>query len=234
MATTTRACAPALRHYLRFVATTMGRDKLLRTAQYFSQFYAWHLYRRNHQQSAIDPYTAAQKQLIITRKILRIGNFLENLQAVAQILSKKNSSEPVLKYLAIGSQLGFGGYLVLDNITALEAIGIHKFPFSKRVPIAANRLWAVGLVCSAITSIYILLHPQPQRTTTHTTGEQMSDNTKRSSDRSAACMQLISDLCDLTAPGSSLGVFKLSEGVVGMAGTMSSLVGVWNQWKKTE
>lgn len=52
-------------------------------------------------------------------------------------------------------------------------------------------------------------------------------------ERAAARIQLISDLCDLTAPASALGIAALDDGLVGIAGTVSSLIGIWSQWRKT-
>ncbi|RCI16230.1 hypothetical protein L249_2806 [Ophiocordyceps polyrhachis-furcata BCC 54312] len=74
---------PSLAHYLRFAATTLGRDKLLRTVQYFARFYAWYLLRTNALQSNIDPWAALKRQLGLTRRILRLGKPLEHLQAAA-------------------------------------------------------------------------------------------------------------------------------------------------------
>jgi peroxin-11B len=51
--------------------------------------------------------------------------------------------------------------------------------------------------------------------------------------RSAANIQLISDICDLTVPGSALGYVNLDDGIVGLAGTASSLIGVYGAWQKT-
>lgn len=48
-----------------------------------------------------------------------------------------------------------------------------------------------------------------------------------------AKMQLVSDICDLTIPGSALGYVSLDDGIVGLAGTLSSLLGLWTVWKKT-
>lgn len=53
------------------------------------------------------------------------------------------------------------------------------------------------------------------------------------SERVAARIQLVSDLCDLSIPLSTLGYVKLDDGLVGIAGTISSLIGVWSAWKKT-
>ena len=52
-------------------------------------------------------------------------------------------------------------------------------------------------------------------------------------ERNTTNLQLISDLCDLTIPSAALGYANLDDGIVGLAGTVSSLIGVWNTWKKT-
>lgn len=49
----------------------------------------------------------------------------------------------------------------------------------------------------------------------------------------AAKIQLISDLCDLAVPLSALGYVTLDDGIVGLSGTVSSLLGLWSVWKKT-
>jgi len=52
-------------------------------------------------------------------------------------------------------------------------------------------------------------------------------------DQSVAQLQLISDLCDLTVPSSALGLVNLDDGIVGLAGTVSSLIGLYGVWQKT-
>jgi peroxin-11B len=52
-------------------------------------------------------------------------------------------------------------------------------------------------------------------------------------ERAAINLQLLSDLCDLTIPTSAIGLMNFDDGFVGLAGTVSSLIGVYSQWKKT-
>lgn len=52
-------------------------------------------------------------------------------------------------------------------------------------------------------------------------------------ERAALQLQLLSDFCDLTVPTSSLGWTGFDDGLVGLAGTVSSLIGVYGAWKKT-
>jgi peroxin-11B len=40
-------------------------------------------------------------------------------------------------------------------------------------------------------------------------------------------------MCDLVLPTSALGWVKVNDGMVGMAGTLSSLTGLYVQWAKT-
>lgn len=129
---------PTVAHYLRFVATTgtsrksshgpnantlvftVGRDKLLRTLQYFSRFYAWYLFRTNNPARLIAPYEAIKKQFGLTRKALRLGKNVEHFKAAAVAADSKNM-DPVLKYCAVGRQLGYAMYLSLDAVTYVSA-----------------------------------------------------------------------------------------------------------------
>ncbi|OGM50545.1 peroxin PEX11-2 [Aspergillus bombycis] len=225
---------PTLAHYLRFVATTVGRDKILRTLQYFSRFYAWYLYRTNRPQSSIDPYNAIKKQFGTTRKILRIGKFAEHLKAAAVAADSKSPIDPVLRYLAVGRQLGYAGYLTLDTITVIDIIGFRKLAAAKRLQDTAYRSWLAGLICSAIASVYSLWRlREKERTLDRTEGEGVVEAKKLEKERSAARTQLFSDLCDLTIPVSGLGLANLDDGIVGIGGTVSSLLGVVSQWRKT-
>ena len=52
-------------------------------------------------------------------------------------------------------------------------------------------------------------------------------------ERASTNMQLVSDVCDLTIPSSALGYANLDDGIVGLAGTLSSMIGLLAAWKKT-
>lgn len=148
---------PSVSHYLRFVATTVGRDKLLRTLQYFARFYAWYLYRTNGAPAQIAPWDAIKKQFGLARKLLRVGKNVEHFKAAAAASdAKAGSVDPVLKYAAVGRQLGYAGYLSFDMATVLDAAGIRRSENAKRLQREAFRFWAVGLVCSVVAQTYTL------------------------------------------------------------------------------
>jgi peroxin-11B len=49
---------------------------------------------------------------------MRVGKFVEHFRAAAEASDAKGT-DPVLKYCAVGRQLGYAGYLLLDNLTVV-------------------------------------------------------------------------------------------------------------------
>jgi len=230
---------PAVSHYLRYVATTVGRDKILRTLQYFSRFYAWYLYRTNNPPSAVAPFTAIKTQFGLTRKIMRIGKFVEHFKAASELYDssakiRANGGDQVLQYLQIIRQLGYGLYLTCDTLTVLDAAGIKKSPNAKKLQQQAYKAWFVGLLASAVAGIYSNYQlMQRAKSIDEKDGEGKVESKKIERQRTVTNIQLVSDLCDLTVPSSALGYASFDDGIVGLAGTVSSLLGVYGVWQKT-
>lgn len=225
---------PTVAHYLKFVATTVGRDKVLRTLQYFSRFLAWYLYRTNRPQSSISPFEATKKQFGNTRKLMRVGKFVEHFRAAA-VASDAKSMDPVLRFTAIGRQLGYAFYMLCDNACVLDATSIRKSSLTPRLSREGYRAWFTGLSFSILSSLYSYygLSLRSKAITSSSDPEKVVEKKKVAKELNAVRIQLISDLCDITIPSTALGWLELDDGIVGLAGTTSSLLGVWGQWKKT-
>jgi peroxin-11B len=224
---------PSVSHYLKFVATTVGRDKLLRLVQYFARFYSWYLLRTNATTASIAPWSQTKKQLGLIRKFMRIGKNVEHLKAAAQASDAK-TFDPVLKYTSVGRQLGYAGYLTFDAGTVLDAAGIRKWEGAKRMQVQAFRFWAAGLTFSVVAQLYTLYRLRVREARIDKKdGEGVVESKRITKERAASHLQLLSDVCDLTVPASALGWIALDDGVVGLAGTVSSVLGIYTQWKKT-
>ena len=200
---------------------------------------------------------------------------MEHFKAAAIAADSKNM-DPVLKYCAVGRQLGYAMYLSLDAVTyvsghlrsvwgrrkdvagansraQLDAAGIRPLTSAKRLQQEAYRAWFAGITCNAIAGLYTLWQlRQREQNIDKNEGEGVVESKKilksvawgdpRGSivdadddnrERNTTNLQLISDLCDLTIPSTALGYTNLDDGIVGLAGTVSSLIGVWSTWKKT-
>ncbi|RDA96105.1 hypothetical protein CP533_1805 [Ophiocordyceps camponoti-saundersi (nom. inval.)] len=243
---------PSLAHYLRFAATTLGRDKLLRTVQYFARFYAWYLLRTNALQTDIDPWAALKRQLGLTRRILRLGKPLEHLQAAALALdqqrrkksssssssnngSSKDASDSCFRtYVAVARQLSYAVYLTLDALALPDALGLVKSPRAPVIQRQAYRFWAFGIIFSLAAQLYSLRQLRRREAAIdRKDGEGVVESKRIAFERSASQVQLLCDLCDLTIPASALGWVSFDDGFVGLAGACSSLIGIHSQWSKT-
>jgi len=228
---------PAVTHYLRYIATTVGRDKVLRTIQYFARFYSWYLYRTNNPTSAIQPWTTIKNQFGLTRKILRVGKFVEHIRAASELYDvamKQGSGDKVVQYLQTLRQIGYAGYMVFDTMTVLDAMGVKKYESAKRLQATAYRFWFTGLVASALAGIYSLYQlSQRTKQIDEKDPDGKMEKVKIAKQRKVANIQLTSDLCDLTVPSTALGYANFDDGFIGLAGTLSSLLGVQGVWAKT-
>jgi len=224
---------PTVAHYLKYVSTTVGRDKILRTIQYFSRFYAWYLFRTNGTPSEILPWEAIKKQFGLARKLMRVGKNVEHIKAAAVAADSKNL-DPVIKYCAVGRQLGYAGYLTLDSVTYLDSAGIRKSARTKEWAKQAYRFWTMGLLFSVSSGLYSMwnLRVQSSRISKEDADGVVAGK-RIEKERAAISTQLLSDLCDLAVSTSAAGLTTFDDGLVGLAGLTSSLIGVRSQWKKT-
>ncbi|EMD00130.1 hypothetical protein BAUCODRAFT_30591 [Baudoinia panamericana UAMH 10762] len=225
---------PAVSHYNRFVATTIGRDKALRTLQYFARFLAWYTYRTNHPAATVAIFEAVKKNFGSVRKAMRLGKFVEHIKA-ASVAADAKSMDPILRFLAVGRQLGYAGYLFMDNLAYFDQSGIKKFEAAARLQKEAYRAWLAGLLCNVAAGIYTLYNLQmaARKQADSQDAEKAVEAKKLQKERSAVQLQLVSDLCDCTVPSSALGYANFDDGIVGLAGTLSSLIGLFAAWNKT-
>ncbi|GAM89897.1 hypothetical protein ANO11243_079370 [Dothideomycetidae sp. 11243] len=227
---------PSVTHFNNYVATTVGRDKLLRTVQYFSRFLSYYTYRQNYSQDVVDQFSKLKSNLGLVRKAMRLGKFVEHLRAAALAADAKGM-DPVLKFCAVGRQLGYAGYLFADMLTYLDAAGVRKSEAAKRLQKQAYQAWGMGLLFSVASGVYSLyqMRVQNQRVMQlqGTDAEKKVEGRKIMRTRNQAQLQLLSDLCDLTVPSTALGYADFDDGFVGLAGTVSSLLGLRTQWQKT-
>ncbi len=87
------------------------------------------------------------------RKVLRAGKNVEHLRAAA-LAAETKDVDPVLRYAAVGRQLGYAGYLTFDLATLGDAVGVRKSVHAKRLQTEAYRFWAAGILCSVVGQLY--------------------------------------------------------------------------------
>lgn len=126
-----------------FFLSTVGRDKVLRTLQYFARFYSWYLFRTNALTKNIAPWEAVKKSFSLIRRGMRVGKNVEHFKAAA-VAADAKGMDPVLRYCAIARQLSYGIYLTLD-------IGVFvRLTFSStNCPYTEDRNWLIERVAKS-------------------------------------------------------------------------------------
>lgn len=136
-----------------------------------------------------------------------------------------------------------------------DVVGFRKSPNTKKIQEQAYRAWTAGLLFSVVAGVYQLAQLRKRSgAVDEKEAESVVEKKKIQKyvqlppscrftcsvglillrrEGNAAKIQLISDLCDLAVPLSALGYVTLDDGIVGLSGTVSSLLGLWSVWKKT-
>lgn len=233
---------PTVAHYLRFAATTVGRDKIMRTIQYFARFYAWYRLRTNASKAEVAPWVALKTILGKARKLLQAGKNLEHFKAAVAAsqdpkLSTAAVGSPFLRYATVGRQLSYAGYLTVELVMLPETLGVSSLAnrsLAARLKRDSMRLWTAGLLFSVAAQAYTLRRLQAREAhIDRKDGEGVVESKRIAKERQASNLQLLSDVADLANTTSNLGWTSFDDGVVGLAGTTSSVIGLYNQWKKT-
>ncbi|KAF9368918.1 Peroxisomal membrane protein PMP27, partial [Podila verticillata] len=99
--------------WLKFTATTVGRDKLYRGVQYFSRFLAWYLLRQGASKETVARFNNLKKTLGLSRKLMRFGKPIEHLEGAALATSVKDE---FLRFCGVAKQLSYAGYLTFDGL----------------------------------------------------------------------------------------------------------------------
>ncbi|KAK4056596.1 Peroxisomal membrane protein PMP27 [Microbotryomycetes sp. JL221] len=228
---------PAITGALRVGSTTVGRDKLYRAIQYAARFLAFYTLRKGYTQATVAQWSALKSTLALSRKLMRIGKPLEHLQAGVKSL---DIADPVLKYTALGRQLGYAGYLVNDMLVWAHTAKVHPFttPTYNKISQRAARFWFTGIAFSIVSSVYRLndLNRREQQARRVRSAEKETERKAELkavlAQRAAVRTQLLQDSLDILIPSGTLGYHNLDDGIIGLVGVVTSIMGLRTQINK--
>ncbi|WFD33488.1 Peroxisomal membrane protein PMP27 [Malassezia cuniculi] len=229
---------PYITQLLKFWSTTAGRDKSARTVQYLSRFLAYYTKSVGAPQESVARWASIKSNIGLSRKLFRVGRFLENFQSALKAL---NTTDKVVRYLTVSRQLGYAGYLMLDALQwaqGAKAVRFQKETYEK-ISKSAARFWLLGLTSSLLAGAYKAYKLNERRAaasrprpTAEKEAERRVELNKIGAETFAVRLQLLQDACDWINPATSTGILGLSDGTIGLAGVLSSLLGARSQWIK--
>eukprot|EP00158_Paraphelidium_tribonemae_P007505 Partr_v1_DN28272_c3_g1_i1_m76484 putative peroxisomal biogenesis factor 11 len=224
-------------NWVKFTATTVGRDKLYRLVQYFSKWLSHHMQQQGRPKEDYERWLRLSNAVGLGRKLFRVGKPIDFMGSILKSLSLKDD---IIRYCAIGRSTCLAGWLTIDTVQWLNAFGVVKLENIQWYNKNAARCWLAGLLFAVMADTYRLRNNMQRIDSLHKFGMQKFDNDlsmKREADslqaeQSKIVLELFQDSLDLIIPASILELVPVSQGVVGMAGTITSFIGCRNAWPK--
>ncbi|KAF9940726.1 Peroxisomal membrane protein PMP27 [Mortierella alpina] len=220
--------------WLKYTATTVGRDKIYRGIQYFSRFLAWYLLRQGYTKDTVARFNSLKKTLGLSRKRKPVEHLDNAVKAVAV-------KDEFLRYCTIGKQLAYAGYLTLDGIIFIDGSGAYKFKNIKKYSELASRFWLAGIVFGFVSGLYKTRQIQIRRESaarglSHSAEAEKSlartELKSLAKEQHSVNKTLLQDGLDMLIPATGLGYLSLDDGAVGLIGTATAIMGAKSQWAK--
>ncbi|GAA5805880.1 peroxisomal biogenesis factor 11 [Helicostylum pulchrum] len=211
----------------KYLNVTTGREKACRLIQYFARFYAFYLFRTGASKETIQRWVNLKTHLGIGRKFFRL---LKPVELAQSSIKSLGLSDPVLRATQTIKFTCNFFYYTSEAMNLFDTIKFFKLQDPKKVTEFGQKCWLIALTASVISSLYQLKQFQIRSQQSVSDKEGASKLTK---EKDATCYQLTQDLVDMLIPLGGLKWLELDEGVIGIAGMVTSAMAMKTQWKKT-
>lgn len=219
---------PTLTKLITFLDSTPKREKCFRLVAYLSRFLSYYLQRQGFSGELVRLFKDLKGHVTFIRKGMRFLKPLNHLQAASKAYDNK-LVDPVLSWTTVIRNLGYAGYLTLDSITWFKMMGLVDNKKFTTIPTWSSRFWLLGLIAGVINSIrtYKINREKLIEANEKTDIDAINKNIF------AAKRKLIWDFLDMFIALNSLDYLHFTEGDVGLAGTITSIMGLRDLWKAT-
>lgn len=217
---------PTLSKFLKFIDTTPKREKIFRLVVYLSRFLSYYTFRKGFSKEVVDVFSSLKQNFTFMRKGMRFLKPLNHLQITAKTYDNK-LMDPVLQHTTIIRNLGYAGYLGLDSVTWFKMMNLVSSKRMTTVPTWCSRFWLIALIAGVINSIRTI------QINSAKAKESEKESPEVGQKIYAAKRKIVWDFLDMFIALNSLKYLNFSEGDVGFAGTITSIMGLRDMWSST-
>jgi len=225
----------SLDEIVRFTSRTAGRDKLYRTVQYASRFLAWYYINKRRVsggERSVELFQNLESVMSLTRKGMRLGRFVDYIKSVLESFHIRNKRIGTLFGLIAVCQ---GLFMFFDNLLLLNRFKIIHLTNPQRLQQYLYQVWLLWLSL-ALTRDYYEIQASFAVGQHHNYQQKQERSLIRRANVFWANKPLVIDtvknLCDLYIPLSNLNIVHANTGLQGLAGTISSILGLLQLWDK--
>uniref|UniRef100_A0A1B6MM93 Peroxisomal membrane protein 11B n=2 Tax=Graphocephala atropunctata TaxID=36148 RepID=A0A1B6MM93_9HEMI len=212
----------AMSQFVKFNNQTAGRDKLARLLQYASRVTWYYMLKCNATHKSVDTVKSLEFTLSTFRKLLRMGRFLDTLYGA---LTSMNYTEAMVRYTSTFSKIAHAVYLFCDNLLWMARAGFANINTDKW-SVRANKCWLYSVTMSLVRDIYEinrLLEANRAKTNQRKSSVSLLKLAHQNKD---VFVDTLKNSCDILIPLTALGYVRLSPGMVGILGVVSSVAGI--------
>ncbi|XP_050499040.1 peroxisomal membrane protein 11B [Diabrotica virgifera virgifera] len=207
---------------------TAGRDKIARLLQYLSRF-VWHNLQKTQKHGVVS-LKNLEFQLSTFRKLLRFGRFAESIYTTLPFFEQ---DEATIRYTVILSKIANSLFLLADHILWLGRADVCTVD-TERWSRLSNKYWLYSITMNLVRDFYeisnILKSNKDSILQNKFSSKEMLHILLRSfyilSNHQDVMIDTIKNGCDFFIPFTSLGHTKLSPGIIGLLGAVSSIAGL--------
>jgi len=214
--------------WFEFCAKQAGRDKLLRTVQYFGKYVEHRLLTQPQPDKELAKWIKGlTSHVSYARKLFRLGKFLESW-----VIAFRNACDTKMpdfeKYMNFLKNFTTGLYYWYDSIQWIDHVKLVEGIDRKHVDRQRNVWWAWRIIFTLIC-LYLKLQAN-EKAAAKAAADDKKTMSSLQAKRTDLYLEVIRNVFDIPAPALGLGYGPFNNGHVGIFGTISSLLGVRAEW----
>ncbi|XP_002131580.2 peroxisomal membrane protein 11A-like [Ciona intestinalis] len=205
--------------FIEYTSKTTGRDKLYRVTQYACKVIGWSLKNSSSYEDVVAKLAKVESHSSTTRKFFRLGRSLESLRNAQKTV---HLADPVLRTTLTIAHLNRALFLAIDHYLWLGRVGVVKV--DKKWDLSASRYYLASIIITLVRDLYAIYVGMER---SKREGKRYSFLARLCYADPAATVDLVRNICDYPIPASKLGFFPKHDGLIGVLGLISSILGAY-------
>lgn len=222
--------------WVRFNSQSQAKERVFRAAQYACTLLGYSLHRAGSAEKLRITVSQLEAHMSLTRKLLRLGNSAEALEAAKRSIHLKDS---VLRLCLTLSHLNRAMYFACDNLLWAGKTGLLASLDQRKWSQRSFRYYLLALILNLVRDVYelrLLMECEARSKGTKAEDPQTSGDSGVTSQlqlllsvlhhNPPLLLDLVKNSCDLFVPLDRLGLFSTGPGWVGACGLTSSVLSI--------
>ncbi|XP_025892088.1 peroxisomal membrane protein 11A [Nothoprocta perdicaria] len=230
--------------FVDFTNRSQGRDQLFRATQYSCMLLGYVLERKADAGKLVAKLRQLESGMSSGRKMFRLGNMVHAMVAARRTV---RLPDVVPRFCLTTSNVTRALYFVCDGVLWLKSVGLQPDIDKQKWHNWATKCYYFSLLMNLARDWYEIYWRLEEAVLKKTMKQNPSWDKE---DQELSCLKsdslssfllllvqilkrhppllldMVKNLCDLSGPLDTLGIYKTNSGVVGFCGLISSLVGI--------